>query len=327
MATAELTEKSTTEEANEHVEQIAKEVEAERAEEEKDDARITSEHADNEHKETPAEADSGSEDDTAPKGEETGDSEVKAEDWLDDDLKAEVAAYGIEEPELADFTSREELERALKLFDKSALEAGRKALAEAGGKGDGQAREEKTGRFEKKEEPKADSPKRDGQYEVALNTDTYDEEIVGEFTRMRDHYDSRMEAMESRFAEADAVARERHFDSLVDSLGHADLFGKTDKETPKQKGRREDLFVEAETYLAGRATLGRPAELSDTVLSRVARSLFADELGKKELKSRTRKVSKQSDGRQGGGVTRPRDPREDPRDEFGRLYDELDGQP
>lgn len=315
--------------------QVAEEVKAERAGEEKpgkDDAQITSEHAGKPaYDKTPAETKSGSEaapegDDTAEaddQGEEAG-SESEGREWLTDEVKAEAAAYGIKEAELADFASREEVERALRLFDKSALDAGRKALAD--GKtadDDGQTRNEK-GQFTKKEEPKTDPPKQEGRYEVTLDKDVYDDGLVEELTRMRDHYESRLESLESRFVVADTISRERHFDSLVDSLGHADLFGKTDKETPQEKQRRQDLFVEVETYLRGREVLGRPAELNETVVNRIARSLFADELGKKELKQRTRKISKQSNGRQGGGTTRPQDPREDPRDEFDRLYRELD---
>jgi hypothetical protein len=250
---------------------------------------------------------------------------------LDDDLKAEATAFGIGESDLAEFSSREELERALRLFDKSALEAGRKALAESEGEGDkGQARNEK-GQFVKKDEPETTEPlaKRDGQYE--FKADIYDEDLEHDLKGLRDHYDSRLAAMEerllaseSRFVESDAIAKERHFDTLVDSLGHADLFGKTDKETSEEKQRREDLFVEVETYMRGREVLGRPTELSEAVVNRVARSLFAEELSKKELKQRTRKISKQSNGRQGGGATRPQDPREDPREEFDRLYRELD---
>lgn len=343
MATAELNEQSTTEEVQAYAEQVVKEVAEERAGEkseegeQKSDAQIASEHA-GKPNETPAETNSGS-DETAPEGEDSAEVEDQGEepgdgsegqDWLNDDLKAEAAAFGIEGSELTDFASREELERALRLFDKSALDAGRKALAEAEGEGDkGQARDEK-GQFAKKEEPKPDPPKtREGQYE--FKTDIYDEDLEGDLKGLRDHYDSRLAAMEerlrdseTRFAEADAKAKERHFDHLVDSLDHADLFGKTDKETAKEAERRQDLFVEVETYLRGREVLGRPAELNETVVKRIARSLFAEELGKKELKKRTRKISKQSNGRQGGGATRPQDPREAPRDKADRLYRELD---
>jgi len=317
-----------------YAEQVVKEVAAERAGEQpepKSDAQITSEHAGKPaNNETTAETKSGT--DTAEV--KPDDSEDTAEvtdqgddgrEWLDDDLKAEVAAFGIEESELADFASRDEVERALRLFDKSALEVGRKALAEPEDEGS-TARNEK-GQFAKKEEPKADPPEtRDGRYE--FKADIYDEDLEGDLKGFRDYVDQRLTAVEARFAEAaaesEAIAEERHYDNLVDSLGHDDLFGKTDKENAKQKERREDLFVEVKTYLKGREVLGRPAELNETVVNRIARSLFADELGKKELKTRTRKIAKQSNGRQGGGTTRPQDPREDPRDEFDRLYRQLD---
>src|SRR5688572_31679128 len=118
-AVAEITEQSTADEIQEYAEQVVKDVEAER----KGDAQITSEHANNEHK--PAGAN-----ETVAKSDETEEAGEESKSWLDDDAKAEAAAYGIGESELADFASREELDRALRLFDKSALEAGRKALAD-----------------------------------------------------------------------------------------------------------------------------------------------------------------------------------------------------
>lgn len=337
MALEELTEQSSTEEVSEYVEQVVKDVVAERAGE-KGDAQITNEHANNEHKperanETLAEKKSGENAaDAKSEGEKAGE-----ESWLDEDLKAEAAALGLEESELADFASREELERALRLFDKKALEAGRKALAESekSETDEGQARNEK-GQFLKKAEPKAD-PKpaegKEGRYEISPKfKEVYDEEMVGELTRLRDHYESRLDAYESRFAAlderfaaADAAAEEKHFDSLVDSLGHADLFGKTDAEDARQLERRKDLHVAVKAQMLGLAQLGRPTELSESLVNRVARMVFAEDLGKKDLKNRTRKITRQSNGRQGGGAIRPQDPREDPRDEFDRLYKELAG--
>jgi hypothetical protein len=332
MALADITEatpETSSDDIKEFVEQLAQEVKQERKgePEKKSDAQITSEQAGtpqpgDKPKETPAENKSGS--DTAlEEGEETGDAPESPE-WLTDEVKAEASAYGIEESEIADFASREELDRALRLLDKTALEAGRKAKTESE---DIKVRNER-GQFAKKEEPKAEPPKeetpKDGRYQVSLSADLYDEEIIGEFTRMRDHYESRLEAMESRFAETDAVAKERHFDSLVDSLGHADLFGATNKETAQEKQRRADLFDEVETYLAGRKALGRPAELNETIVNRIARSLFGEELRKKELKQHTRKISRQSDGRQGGSPVKPLPPSDNPRDEADRLYRELE---
>ena len=335
---------TSTEDIQAYAEQVAKEVAEERAGEEKSDAQITSEQANTPQpaqQETPAENTSGSEtaevetdggEETAEvtdQGEETG-GELEGPEWLTDDVKADAAAYGIEESEIADFASRDELDRALRLFDKSAMEAGRKALAESEGEVDqGQPRNEK-GRFEKKEPPAADAPVpdagiRDGQYEITLDKEVYDDEIVDEFTRMRDFYDSRLEALESHFIEADAKAEEQHFDNLVDKLGHSDLFGKTDNESPKQLQRRQDLIVAVKAQQLGLAQLGRPTEITESLINRVARMVYSEELGKKDLKQRTRKISKQSNSRQGGGTTRPQDPREDPRDAADRLYKELDG--
>ena len=345
MAVAELndiTEQSSKEDVTAYAEQVAKEVEEERAgetseqDEQKSDAQIASEHAGAPaNNETSAETESGS--DTASEGEDTAEVEDQSEDtgnegasWLDDDLKAEIAAYGIEESELADFASRDELERALRLFDKSALDAGRKALAES-------ASEDDKGQSEKKPKPKADhshdTGKKDGEYEVTLpNEELWDEDIAkgvkevasGLRDQLVGQFESRFAELEAQLAEAGVSAEEQHLDSLIDSLGHADLFGKTDKETPKQLQRREDLIVAAKAQQIGLERLGRPTKITESSINRVARMVFAEELGKKDLKKRTRKISNQSNSRQGGGVTRPQDPREDPRDEADRLYKELD---
>lgn len=322
-AVAEISEVSTPEEIQSFVDDIAAERMGDKAPP-KSDAEIVNGHANNVQKETPSPI---GDDETAEvpskgKGEKT-----QNRSWLDDDLKSEVSAFGISDEELADFTSREEVERAMRLFDKSALEAGRKAMAE-GEESKGAPRDDK-GRFAKSEaetpakEPEKASAK--GGYEVTLDKNVYDDEIVNEFTRMRDHYESRLEALEARFLEADAKAEEQHFDSLVDSLGHTDLFGKTDKEDAKQLQRRQDLHVAVKAQMLGLQALGRPTEMSESLINRVARMVFAEELGKKELKSRTNRITKQSNGRQGGSATRPSEPRESARDEADRLYRELVG--
>ena len=318
MAT-ELNEQSTTEEVNAYVEEVVKEAAKER--EEGSDARITAEHADNEHKDASKDDELKDAEDTTAESETTSEetgTEGQAE-WLDDDLKAEVAAYGIDEEELADFTSREELERALRFLDRSALEAGRKAQAE----GTETTRDE-NGRFTK-EEPKEGKPESESGYEVKLDKDVYDDELVDEFSRMRDHYESRIAALESRFEDIAAEAETQQFDGIVDSLGHSDLFGKSGKENSKQLQRRQDLFVAVKAQQIGLQTMGRKVDLNESLVNRVARMVFAEDLGKKDLKARTRKLSAQSSKIMGGGTTRPQDPREDPRDEFDRLYKQLEG--
>lgn len=245
--------------------------------------------------------------------------------WLDDDLKAEVSAYGLSEEAIADFTSREEVERAMRLFDNAALEAGRKAMA--AGEEPKATRDEK-GRFIPKGEtetpvPAPEKPK--GGYEVKLDKSVYDDAIVDEFTQLRDHYESRLEALEARLLQADAAAEEVRFDSTVDSLDMPKLFGKTGSESKEERQRRHDLLVQCKAHQVGlKQITGRDTDI-ESLVGRVARMVFADEFTKKELKSRTNRISRQSNGRMGGGATRPTDVPESNRDWADKLYRELVG--
>ena len=311
MATAELKDDATHEEITQVVDQIV--------EDRKGDAQQIAEERDEpvtETEETPV-VETDSEDDRAKPN--TGDSEDQADEWLDDDLKAEVAAMGIDEKELADFTSREELQRALRIADRSDLEAGRKARAERDDKG----------RFAPKE-PESETEEgesKEGQYEIGLS-DIWDDEakadLVGQFTNLRDHYEARVAAVEARFAEADAMARQQQFDAAVDAMGHADLFGKTGKEGRKELERRQGLLDECEDIIAGREIRGRPVASYESLVGRVANMVFADELGKKELKARTRKLSTQANGRGGDSATKPPSPVESLREEMRRRHKELE---
>lgn len=301
--TTELTADSTHEDITAAVDEII--------ESRKGDAQVIAEDNDKPTGDMTAEEDSGS--DTAENGEDTGADQEP--DWLDEDLKAEIAAYGIDEKTLADFSNREEVERAMRLFDKTALEAGRKAMAD----GDGTPARDEKGRFQKEE-----SEPREGAYEIGLDRDIYDDGIVDEFTRLRDHYESRLSALEGRLAEQDAKADELLFDSIVDTLGHSDLFGTTGKENSKQLQRRKDLHVAVKAQQIGLQVLGHAADLDSALINRVARMVFAEELGKKDLKAKTRKISQQSSHRLGGGATRPQDPAETLRDEMRRRYKELE---
>jgi hypothetical protein len=242
--------------------------------------------------------------------ENAGDSEDETgeSDWLDDDLKAEVAAYGIDEKELEEFTSREELDRALRFFDRKAMDDGKKKMAE-----------------KPDDKPETEESPESGKYEISLDKDMYEDDLIDEFTKLRDHYESRLGALETHFAEANASAEEQRFDSLIDSLGHAELFGKTGKENSKQLQRREDVLIAAKAQKIGLESMGRKVELDKSLVSRVTKMVFSDELSKKEIKSRTIKLTKQSNGRQGGGATRPTDTPETVNEQMRQLYKELDG--
>lgn len=316
---------TSSEEIKAFADQVFKEVEADRKgePEKKSDAQITNEQAGIPQPGSKTFVETNSDSDTALDGEETGDNIDESPEWLTDEVKAEAAAYGIEEAELADFASREELNRAFRLFDKTALEAGRKALAE----GDKPQDRNEKGQFVKKEESKTEASKeatpKDGRYEVSLDPDVYDEGIIGELTRMRDHYESRLEALESHFAEAKEQSEHQQFDALVDSIGHDDLFGKAGSLTDEEFQRRDKLFTELKFYINGRKSFGVPTKLDQQTISSLANMVFAAELNKKLLKQKTKSISRQSNGRMGGSPTKPLRPSDHPRDHFDRLYQEM----
>jgi hypothetical protein len=236
--------------------------------------------------------------------------------WLTDKVKAEASAYGLDDTDLAEFSSREELDRALRLLGKTAFQEGQKAVVEDKDQVD---RNEK-GQFVKKEE----TTEKEKSYKVLLDKDRYDDEIVNEFERMRDYYESRLQSLESSLQAISTKAEELEFDSYVDALGHPELFGKTGKETEEELGRRKELLVAVKAQIIGLERLGRPVKFSDQLVNRVANMVFADELNKKRLKQQTQKVFKMSNLRQGGSPVKPLPPSDDPREEAERLYRELE---
>lgn len=303
---------------------VVEEVAAERRGEEKPDVDVASKTETT--KEPKAEKKSGEKAAAVESDSDDTGETVSLPEWVDDKVKAEMAAYGIDDSELSEFTNRDELEKVLRFLDKKALEAGRKAMAESEKE---PARNEK-GQFSKKQDTEEEddqdsaSSKSSDRYEVSLSKDLYDDEIVDEFSRLRDYYESRLERLESQFAYVNAKSEEERFDSYVDSLGYAELFGKTGKESEQELERRKDLHVAVKAQMIGLERLGRPAELTDQLVSRVANMVFADEIGKKRLKQQTQRISKQSQMRLGGSPTKPQPPREDPREEADRLYKELE---
>lgn len=325
---SEVTSETTSEEIAAYADSVAQEVESERQGETKTNAQIINEIAPIEES---AENNASSKSAEVETQSEKSSDKPSSPKWMNDDVKAEVAAYGISESDLSDFASREELDRALRLLDRTALEAGRKATVES----ETSNARDKDGKFVKKEEAKPsvseeETPK-SGRYELSINKDEYDDGLVDELTKMRDHYEShrerqeaRLSQLESRFTEVDASEEERQFDNYVDALGHPDLFGKTGEETEVELKRREDLLVSLKAQIIGLEKIGRPAKQSKQLVERVANMVFAAELSKKRLKQQTQKISRQSNGRMGGSPVKPMPPSDHPRDEADRLYKELE---
>ena len=282
-----------------------------------------------------AEAEEAPEDDTAGEtkeadGEDQGDEEDADRKWFDEDLIAEVSAAGFDEDQFAEFTSRDEVERVLRIMDAQAMQHGRQAESEgkAAGDLDGQKTPAaETGRPASKTPPETVGDD-DAAFEVGI--EDFEEPVREAFSRLAKHFEqllekriAGLEAAEQRRSDA---ATEERFDALVDSLGHKDLFGESGKETPGQLKHRNQLFDSQKVLQAGLLATGRKAMLEDVLVGRAFRLEFADHISKSERIALTRKVKAQSDQKRGIGATRTedRDGGETTEEFADRRYRELD---
>jgi hypothetical protein len=332
MAT-ELADTATKEDIDKFVEEIMtrdqKTPPEEEAKEEKVDEAQDKPSEDKPGDETPAEQGSVGEDADEDEDEE----ESSDQEWLDDDLRSEVSALGISEQELAGFSNREELERAMRFLDLGALKAG-KAGKETEEKTETETSTDseetprgKDGRFAPKE---SKAPKEET-YAVKLSADEFDEAVVNEFKGLHSHVERELKSLKdelTRLVESErqraAEVLETQFDAIVDSLGHADLFGVTGKESEKQLENRQKLFDSSHVMLAGLERLGRQGRWDKGLISRALRVEFADHLSKQERKNLTRKLTKQSNLRQGGANGKPSDPEETLEEFASRRIKELE---
>jgi hypothetical protein len=302
-------------------------------------------------KQTRAGDDDSADDDAAAEAgsEDSGEDEnsgSQKKSWLTDEIRAELPRW-ISDDDLSEFSSRDELDRALGLMDRAALKAGRDAGTKGGEedqdagstkqRGQERGQDGKFVKQKKREEAKGDDDSSQS-FEIELDLSEYDDglqdKIKGALTGLRDHYEGRMKALDDRFnaiEEANesrqAAAIEAQFDAIVDSLGHADLFGQSGEETDKQLEARRKLFDEHHVYLTGLKALGREGRMDKASVARVLRMAFADHISKQEQKNLTKRFQKQSNMRMGVGAERPAEqPFAGPltrHPEIVRLYKEL----
>lgn len=281
--------------------------------------------------ETPAGDDSVADDhdDEGRDDEDEGD----GQEWLTDDLRAEASAIGISDDDLAEIVNRDEFDRIKRLVYKRALKAGEDADADSNddegqkpNERSGREKDPKTGKFVAKK-PAAEKAK----FEVTLDPEFYGKDVVDHFTALRDHYESVIEPLREKLDSlvADSEKRradeeDRQFDGFVDSLGHEDLFGKSGKETKEQLANRKKVFQAQQRIRNGLSLEGLPSDLSGDIVREACYAKFAEQLMKKQHKTLTSKMRKQSGMRQGGGRPVPTDRPESIREEMRRLYRELE---
>ncbi len=170
---------------------------------------------------------------------ETGEDEEKKEPSKDDEpgelsqgLLARAESAGIS-TELAERLNQSgQLEETLSAFDRRMIDY----VQTKDKKTDSEDKPKSEERREQEPPPKVD------QADVsALNPEDYDEEIV-----KRDAYhQQRIDALEARISELfgqQQSAFDKRFDSVIDGLGHDDLFGKGDSPSEDKQANRDTLF-------------------------------------------------------------------------------------
>lgn len=248
-------------------------------------------------------------DDSAADGGDAGSSESQAE-WLDDEVKADAAAYGIDEKQLAQFQSREELDRTLNILDARSRAADQQAQDEGASEEDD-------------EEGQSSGADPDGPYTVGLSEE-YDDGIRGEFKRLADYMEAQLSRLNSQVTDSDAIGRQQQFDKAIDAMKAADIFGTTGKESKAEIERRQEVFTEVEAVMEGRKAQGREIGSFNSLVNRIARGVYADLFDKKTIKKRTRQLSSQANSRQGGGTPSPNDAPETPKQAAIRMYAEYE---
>ncbi|MCE5269511.1 MAG: hypothetical protein LLG00_16670 [Planctomycetaceae bacterium] len=264
--------------------------------------------------ETPVGDDAADAGDTAKGEGEKGDPEPAA--WLDDETRDLADAMGLTDDDLAEFGSREELERALRIIDRRAFEAG-KAQATQTADGQGSATTDPSQAAEKPGASKAKQASGDpgdpfadlSQFKLG---ETFDEEAAAPINRfietavgtIRDLQTrlGRFEAERQRQAVADV--RRRALDSLH-AMGNTELFGKPGAKPTKEQAANIEKALDAHfTHARGLIAQGRKVAPTPAFLKAAVHLAFGDQLSQQQQRQLSEKLRNQSARRMGGGAAK-----------------------
>jgi hypothetical protein len=268
---------------------------------------------------TDAAADDG-DDSEEEEGSEAGqgegeDGEGSESDWLDAETRDFATTMGLTEEDLATLSSREDLDRVVRIIDRKAFETGRQLLA-GDGQGGGAERKEPP---EKKEPPAArkETPGETGdlladlaKFKLAEDFDEAAAKPINAFveaasTEIRNLRNEIAGFKQEREQEAAADVQRRALDSLH-SLGHKELFGESGKPPTKEQAANIAKAIEEHyVHANGLFAMGRQAAPTPAFLRAAVRRAFGDQIFKQEQQQRIEKLKKQSQKRTGGGASKP----------------------
>jgi hypothetical protein len=241
----------------------------------------------------------GAEETTRTKGKEK---EVDAPTFSDE-LLARAEKLGLSKEEVADFGTEEAANKALTLFEKKSTATGTQTEQKPDSDANKNAA---TAAFKK--------------YEVKLDPNVFDPEIIETVNGINEHYSKQFEAMEGQLNEArqslnrqQALQFEQQFDGWIKELGdgYKDVLGdgrgaEMDKKS-EQFGNRVKVLDEMETIAAGFVKTGKQVPPYGELFEKALASVFKDkqkEIARKEISGKLgkRQIIARPSQRRGGNV-------------------------
>ena len=192
---------------------------------------------------------------------------------LSDELKARAEGAGISEELAQRLHESGQLEETLAAVDRALIE-----------RFQSKETEEKPAKREKKEPPKQEVTEDEL---PELDPDEYDEALVKRDSYHKQRIDA-LEAQVAQLLDQQQSVFDRQFDSMVDSLGHDDLFGKGDT-VPKDKQENRDKLFKA--YQAVCQAFGEDPNTCDVQFGkRALAAMFPEEIFKQNQRKTVQRL-------------------------------------
>jgi hypothetical protein len=235
-------------------------------------------------------------------------------DWvtgLAEDMRELVNSLGLTDDQIREFSGPEEIERHANLLDKQLMRLGETKRPGESQEAALEAQEPAQKQLEKVE--RAVKQERDEQgrfvsaekYIPLVTADDFDEGLAGEFQRIAEHFNERVAKLESLLQQNEERSRRsevQQHDTLIDTLGHEDLFGTVEKpRSTEQQENRVKLLRALKILRNGMESVGQSVSVTPTLLKRALNQEFADQLSTKQRQSLTKKIQDQSKRKLGGG--------------------------
>jgi hypothetical protein len=231
----------------------------------------------------------------AKKDDSNLDDKSEVEGWTEaEDMQELMESLDYSQEDVAEFSGPEEFERHVRLMDREI-----KRRIQPGDEQENALEADDIFRTKNAKKQKATEQYReDGKFAIPeaklpeLDPDEFDERLI----EALDARDAKIDELEARLNNSQQGNILSDFDSLVDDLGHEELFGDSEDLKPAEREERTRLFEEYKEIYNIMEARGKPVKGKAANRGIVLRALnleFADEIKKKTRRDITTKVKKQ----------------------------------